>query len=806
MSIAPRITLYALIYGIEIDLKNFLKEVLRDSFVGNENIVSKTKERYVKAKGEGPKKDSELIDFLDFGDIYQILLAEKERLSADIRKDLVKHREKLDAISSIRNRVMHPSRPLEVDDYYTVHEFARQVSKNNTWPRCKEMFYQVQEETPDHFLNRIPKTEIEEKVIHNLPVPDFDETGFVGRKDDVTRIKKQLSRKHQRIITLYGEGGIGKTAVMLKTAYDIIYDDECQFEWVIWITCKTKVLTNKGIKEIDGAIRSFKSMTQGIDNMFREIPKTATLKETIDSILDSMRQVKTLLILDNLETLQSEQEMMDFLNECQEVGKIAITSRIGLGQLDLPIKLDSMKEIEAEKLLREFARVRNVKLLYSLPKEQMQKYVRDLFLNPLCIKWFVQAVASGNPPNEVFSNIFTNEDRLLDYCLSSVYKKLDEEQKTFLHIILVNGKPTSKEELLFYKEGKNEINVKDSLNRLVFTSFVKIVRGEDGECGYDITDFARTYVLIEDPPSEKFCEKIMEKQNMTNGFREQIRIQSRSPYHPRYIDIRKDSESVLAIKLSEALKLRVEAIRAKEKGSLDKSKVAELYERALKKVSEVKEIQPSYFEAYRVSAFIYAEQRNYPAAEYEYQKALELEPDNSRIHHFYAGFLQRQLNNMEKAKEHAEIALNIDENSFETRYFYARCIGILGDYDRAIQMLKGLIIGEEHSLVEKRITATQITEFYKRKVEKKKDKEKDYQNAWRFFLKGVSFFETLEEINPDKTMKKTFVNLLDEGSQCIQDNEQRSNKLSELKSRYIDWIYDFDERGHLLKGNPIHLN
>ena len=806
MSIAPRMTLYALIYGIEIDLKNFLKEMLVDSFIEDENIVSKTKERYIKANGEGHKEDSELIDFLDFGDIYQILLAKKEKLSADVKKDLVKHREKLDAISSIRNRVMHPSRPLEVDDYYTVHEFARQVSKNNTWPRCKEIFYKVQEETPDHFLNLIPKTEIEEKVIHNLPVPDFDETGFVGRKDDVARIKTQLNREHQRIITLYGEGGIGKTAVMLKTAYDIIYsDDGCQFEWVIWITCKTTVLTNNGIKEIDGAIRSFKSMTQGIDNMFRETPKMATLKETINSILDSMKQVKTLLILDNLETLQSEQEMMNFLNECQEVGKIAITSRTGLGQLDLPIKLDSMKEKEAEKLLREFARVRNVELLYSLSKEQIQEYVRNLFLNPLCIKWFVQAVASGNTPSEVFSNIFTNKDPLLDYCLSNVYKKLDEEQRAFLHIILVNGKPTSREELLFYKEGKNGINAKDSLNRLVFTSFIKIIWGEDGECGYDITDFARAYVLTEDPPSEKFCEKMREKQNITNGFREQVKIQSKSSYHPEYIDIRKDSESVLAIKLNEALKFCVNARRAKKRKNLDKTKITELYQKALKKVSEVEEIQPSYFEAYRVSAFIHAQQRNYPAAKDAYQKSLELEPENSRVHHFYAGFLQRQLKDMEKAKKHAKIAVSIDKESFDTRYSYARCIGILGDYDKAIQMLKELS-GEEHSLRERRIAATQTTEFYKRKVEQKKDKEKNYQDAWKVFLEGVNFFESLKEIKPDPIMKKSFVNLLDEGSQCVQDDEQRNNKLDELKSRYINEIYDFDDRGHLLKGNLIHSN
>ena len=807
MSIAPRMVLYALMYGIEIDLKNFLKEMLGEgSLVEDENVISKTKERYIKANGEAPKEDSELIDFLDFGDIYQILLAKKEELSVDIKKDLVKHREKLDVISSIRNRVMHPSRPLEEDDYYTVHEFARQVSKNNTWPTCKEMFYkEVLESAPDHFLNLIPKTEEEKvKVIHNLPTPDFEETGFVGRgrKDDVDRIKKQLNREHQRIITLYGEGGVGKTAVMLKTAYEIIYgDDECQFQWVIWITCKTSVLTNNGIKEIDNAIRSLKSMVQGIDYMFRDTPKTVTLKETIDSILDSMKQVNTLLVLDNLETLQSEQEMMDFLNECKEVGKIAITSRTGLLQQDLPIKLDSMKEKDAESLLRKFARVRNVELLNSLSPEQRQNYVKKLFLNPLCIRWFVEAVASGNTPTEVFSNIFNSKSPLLDYCLSNVYRKLDKEQKTFLHIILVNGKPTSREELLFYKEGKNQI-AKDSLKRLGFTSFIRTVRGKNGEYVYDLTDIARAYVLKTDPPSEEFCEKIIEKQNIINGFREQVKRDPRSPYQMRYIEIRKESESILAIKLSEALRICADVKRKKKRESLDETKVAEQYEKALEKVIEVKEIQPSYFEAYRVSAFIYVQQRNYPAAKDEYQNALELEPENSRIHYFYAGFLQRELKNMEKAKEHAERALSLDKKSFDTRRFYARCIGISGDYDKAIQMLKELF-GEECSLREKRMVATQAIGFYKRKVELKKDKEMDYQEAWKVFLEGVNFFECLEEIEPDRTTKKTFVNLLDEGSQCVRNDEQKNNKLSELKSRYIDLIYDFDERGHLLKGNLL---
>ena len=779
MSIQPRITLYALISAIESDLRNLIKSNIQSPFLEGEKVLLKTKERYIKERRAEPNENSELIDFLDFGDTYQILLAKKDELTEDIRKELMKHRERLESIIPIRNRVMH-SRPLEADDHYTVDEFVKQASKN-VWPECKSILHRIQQETPDSFLNQvIPKTKIEERVCHNLPDSDFDETGFIGRKDDVRDIKKLLYG-HHKIITLFGEGGVGKTALMLKIAYDIIDDDECPFEYVIWVTCKTSVLTSNGITEIGNAIKSFESMTQGIDEIFRNVPQTATVSEKIESILNSMREVKTLLILDNLETLQSEEEMMDFLLNCTEFGTVAITSRIGLGQLDYPRRIYPMAEKEAEKLLRDFARVLNVQVLYSLPKEKVQQYIKELFLNPLSIKWFVQAVASGSTPSEVLSN----KGDILNYCLSNVYEKLNDEQKTFLHAILVNAKPTSKEELLFYTERKNDISTQNSLRKLTFTSFVRMIRNKD-EWAYAITDFAREYVVKEDPPSEELYKGIRKKQDKVNGFRQSLKTLSKSLYHPRYIDVRKDSESFLAMQLNEALEDSREAGKClRERESKEAKK---LYEEAIKKVDEVQRTQPSYFEAYKISAFIYVGQRNYAAAEREYQKALEMAPEDPRVHYSYAGFLLKHVRDTEKAKEHAEKAFSIDRKSFDTRRFYARCIGFQGELDKAITIFKELF-SEQHSLREKNMALMNIVDFYKRKVEYKKESEKDYPEAWRIFLEGIDFFEeSRKEINPDGLVKKALVDLLLEGMQCTRNVEQRTNKIKELVSIHIDSI------------------
>ena len=50
---------------------------------------------------------------------------------------------------------------------------------------------------------------------HNLP---GELTPFVGRTEEVNTIKNTLLTANQRLITLVGEGGIGKTRLALAVA------------------------------------------------------------------------------------------------------------------------------------------------------------------------------------------------------------------------------------------------------------------------------------------------------------------------------------------------------------------------------------------------------------------------------------------------------------------------------------------------------------------------------------------------------------------------------------------------------------
>lgn len=56
------------------------------------------------------------------------------------------------------------------------------------------------------------------KCTNNLPVEDYDlDGGFVGRRSEIQKIKKYLYTSQDRIISITGAGGLGKTALALNS-------------------------------------------------------------------------------------------------------------------------------------------------------------------------------------------------------------------------------------------------------------------------------------------------------------------------------------------------------------------------------------------------------------------------------------------------------------------------------------------------------------------------------------------------------------------------------------------------------------
>lgn len=262
-----RLTLAAFIYGIETDLKNLIKKYITPfqvdiTFFQNPEMISRVIDRFNK---ENPGMDyktnlDDVIDFIDFQDTFIVLKKNNVFLPKNTSDYLNQIFIELSELTPIRNRVMH-TRPLLGGDFSTVYDFVEK-SKNNSpidWNYTLETRELIEKDSSYLLSLKLPTNNSFDEpsgVIHNLPIPDFDDTGFIGRTKDVEEIKKLILSN--KVVSILGDGGIGKTALAVKLAYDLVdLGDKCPFELIIWTSAKTTMLTSKGIEEIYSAITDY---------------------------------------------------------------------------------------------------------------------------------------------------------------------------------------------------------------------------------------------------------------------------------------------------------------------------------------------------------------------------------------------------------------------------------------------------------------------------------------------------------------------------------------------------------------------
>ncbi|MCT3801585.1 hypothetical protein HZP90_07695 [Elizabethkingia anophelis] len=692
-----RLTLAALIYGIEIDLKNVIKKCITPyfdniSFFKNSELEKKIIERFEK---DNPGSNyienlDEVIEFLDFHDTFSILNQNKEFLGKEASVYLKSIFNGLSDLTPIRNRVMH-TRPLLGGDFAFTYDFVMTLRRTDPidWQITIDTREKI-ENDPSYVLTlKFPSSNFYEdisKVSHNLPVPDFDETGFIGRTQDIEALTKLVLTN--RVVSILGDGGIGKTALALKVAYDIVdMNEKCPFELIIWTSAKTTMLTSKGIEEIYTTITDYTGLISEINNSIGGENK-------LGEILEYLKFFKTLLIIDNLETIQS-QEVRDFIREAQTRCNILITSRIGLGELEYPRKLNGLSESESARLIREIAKIRNSETLLRLPQATLVDISSKLYFNPLAIKWFVSAVETGIPPHEVINN----KEDLLDFCLTNVYEKLSDGAISILKTIRAARKKVNNAEII-YLSNYTPLETRKYLIELFKTTLISR-QIEDGnnyeEVIYYISDFAKDFLSKKYPIEESYIKTNIKKSKELNiGIRQINKVQKYNEFALNALVYDNQNQMISA-------KFLQEALYYSKNGN---------FEEALSKVKEAKNIDQNYFEVYRVGAFIKASQGDLLSAEEDYQLGLEIAPENPRLLYYYAQFLMFKLEDIDGALEYAQKVYNQKPKHTYTAFLIARCFNSAQDFPKAIKVIKDLIENVQLDSKDLRIANTELISYY----------------------------------------------------------------------------------------------
>lgn len=628
-------TLYKLISSFEIDIRNeILSRNLKFDFLKDKCVQRITKDKDL--SDEMFYQDSELIEYLDLSDYKQIFAESKNILSCD-KKTFSNFQILLDTITPIRNRVMH-SRPLHDGDYdFVINTFNNIESFTNiiNFDKLKKIKID-KEKNPNSFLEIVKSTEkiyIEKKIIHNLPITDFQDTGFVGRSKDKENIKKKIFGPYP-VITIIGDGGIGKTSTLLSCLYDIVETEESIFDRIIWVTLKTKSLQDGEFKEIKN---HFKDFFSSIDKL--EFDEKFS---NIDSLQKYMVKYKVLLIIDNLETINTN-EIKDFLENLQIGSKVIITSRIGIGEFENRYKLDGLSDVDATSYFRKLVNFYNVKSLSKITDIKIKEYVNKLFNSPLCIKWFIINVGKGGDKDIVLNS----QDSLVEFCLSNVYDKLSKNAIEILTILMFKIEPTYPAEIIYL----SELSYKDcleSINELSACNFLE----NDGNSKYHINDFAKKYLnfKVTDENKNIFEKKINKlKGNLENLY---VDVHLKDRNRPLSFFPKNDSEKISTIYM-------LDFIDASKKHDLDR--MDELFEAA-------NNAAPGFADIYKVAGYLYAiANKNIKANEcYEIALSCENNKENKAyIKNFYAGFLINKNIHLDKVlKMLNECEVDLPNNHF----------------------------------------------------------------------------------------------------------------------------------------------
>lgn len=778
-----RLTLAAFLYAIEIDIKNVIKKYVTPyqediTFFQDNELESKVLNRFSKDNpGVNPKANiDDVIEYVDFFDSFNILKKNNVFLPKPTSDYLTSIFQELSDLTAIRNRVMH-TRPLLSGDFSTVYDFVQGLKQKLPieWKFVIET-RELIENDPSYLLTlRLPTFkdyEPQSKVVHNLPVPDFDDTGFIGRTKDVDEIKKLIFSN--KVVSILGDGGIGKTALAVKVAYDLVdMGEKCPFELIIWTSAKTTMLTSKGIEEIYTAITDY----TGLISVISDSIDSSINDNKYDTIIEYLDLFKTLIIIDNLETIQSE-EVRNFIRTAQTKCNIVITSRIGLGELEYPRTLTGLTETECAKLIREIARLRNSDILMKLPQSTLIEIASKLYYNPLALKWFVSTVETGISPQEVLNN----KDNLLNFCLTNVYEKLSDGAISVLNSIRASRRKLSSAEILYLSD-YDTLDARKYLIELFKTTLIsrEIVDVKNlQDVYYFIPDFAKEFLSQKHPVDQSYVKKITQKsRELTSGIQDIKKVNSYNEFSINALSCETPNQRIAAKLLSEALIFS----RANN------------YSEAFRKVNEAKNVDPNYYEVYRVSAFLKATNGDTLSAEDDYLLGLEIAPDNPRLLYFYAQFLLFHLEDTKKALECAEKVFKQKPNHPFSSFLFARCYNTMKEYNKAIQIIRSLISDTELDSQNLRVAYTELISLYSHSGQSFFKVQNDIENGVGHFKKS---FETFEICNKkgivDIKMIKNFCESLHSfmsmlPSTEVSKNAQYVKDLIESQQHYISLIY-----------------
>lgn len=310
---------------------------------------------------------------------------------------------------------------------------------------------------------------------NNLPPADFEaDGGFIGRTEELGKLKRHVLSKLDRVITVTGAGGVGKTALALRLCQHLLRMNPFPFEAIIWTSAKEERLGVTGIELIDPNLRTFDDL---INTILSVCGWTAELEKPLADRIECVDEILRtgdpgiLLVIDNLETIH-DQRVIEFIKELPLPNRALLTSRIGLGEIERRYPLVALNQREAVALFKNLARDRGLNDLVAIPDPVIDSYVERLHRYPLAIKWAIGQISLGKELNTVIAESASASGDIARFCFEHIFDKfVAPDEKRILYVLATQDHPATKG-VISHLSGLSVDAVESSIQRLVTASLV----------------------------------------------------------------------------------------------------------------------------------------------------------------------------------------------------------------------------------------------------------------------------------------------------------------------------------------------